>query len=594
MNANDISNLAYIQAKCINEFQKYTTENPLYLSSPKYKETLIASAIRGVDCLVDDSIIPLPMLDLLDKELMNELRDPEVKHIKSKMKTARMKLIKFASCNALEIFLCMNATKRSVSLCNYKFSGDQNKEEIKKTIELVRNKPQPPQRTPAWYEFRNNLITASNAWKALKSKSSRSQLITEKCKEMDISKYETANVNTNTAFHHGTKYEEISVMFYEHKFKTKVEDFGCIRHDKYHCLGASPDGINTCIDSPLYGRMLEIKNPVSREITGIPKEDYWIQMQLQMEVCNLDICDFLETLIKEYEDEDAFLLDSYPPSDSTTKNGEILTPFTHTSKGQLKGIIMYFSSSSGPIYEYMPLYSSEYEYEKWSNEMFEKHQNITWLKNIYWYMKEYSCVVVDRNRKWFESAIPLIEDTWKQIEHTRLKGSAEKPKEKLPARPKTRSRSNSTIEDIPLLLTPPVTGCLLNIGDGDSVSVVVGEEERIEDPIQQCCKEEKESSIIQNELKENSCMAEEDKLSNIYDVILSLLSNCEDIIDKKNDDNENKKKKTRKSENSICVDDYGEMTPSSSPMTRSALAKKKRERKEKSKERDENVIYVIT
>ena len=30
--------------------------------------------------------------------------------------------------------------------------------------------------------------------------------------------------------------------------------------------------------------MLEIKNPVSREITGIPKEEYWIQMQLQMEM----------------------------------------------------------------------------------------------------------------------------------------------------------------------------------------------------------------------------------------------------------------------------------------------------------------------
>ena len=47
---------------------------------------------------------------------------------------------------------------------------------------------------------------------------------------------------------------------------------------KYH-LGASPDGINTDKTSQLYGRMLEIKNIVNREINGIPKSEYWIQMQ---------------------------------------------------------------------------------------------------------------------------------------------------------------------------------------------------------------------------------------------------------------------------------------------------------------------------
>ena len=45
--------------------------------------------------------------------------------------------------------------------------------------------------------------------------------------------------------------------------------------------------------------MLEIKNIVNREINGIPKKEYWIQMQLQMEVCDLGECDFLETRFKE-------------------------------------------------------------------------------------------------------------------------------------------------------------------------------------------------------------------------------------------------------------------------------------------------------
>ena len=52
--------------------------------------------------------------------------------------------------------------------------------------------------------------------------------------------------------------------------------------------------------------MLEIKNIVNREITGIPKKEYWIQMQVQMEVCELNECDFLETKFFEYESEEDF------------------------------------------------------------------------------------------------------------------------------------------------------------------------------------------------------------------------------------------------------------------------------------------------
>jgi hypothetical protein len=52
--------------------------------------------------------------------------------------------------------------------------------------------------------------------------------------------------------------------------------------------------------------MLEVKNIVNRDINGIPKEDYWIQMQLQLECCNLEYCDFVETRFKEYEDEENF------------------------------------------------------------------------------------------------------------------------------------------------------------------------------------------------------------------------------------------------------------------------------------------------
>jgi putative phage-type endonuclease len=140
-----------------------------------------------------------------------------------------------------------------------------------------------------------------SAYKAFESQSSINQLIYEKCqplKSFDEDE-EVKMVNTNTAMHWGQKYEPLSVMIYEAKYGTKVEDFGCIQHPIYKFLGASPDGIVINKESQRYGRMLEIKNPVSREITGIPKKEYWTQMQLQMEVCDLDECDFLETKFKE-------------------------------------------------------------------------------------------------------------------------------------------------------------------------------------------------------------------------------------------------------------------------------------------------------
>lgn len=569
--------MASVQAVSMKVIDKYTIENPLFMSSPKYKESLVTHTIREVEVSIEESILPFAFLEILDKELWMSLHDPSTKYIKSKIKTAKSKLLRFCVSTSVDLYLTMNFKKRSESYDKYEVAvADTSK--ITATVDYVRNKPQPPQRTPAWYEFRNNLITASNAWKALKSKSSKTQLINEKCKELDISKYDTTNVNTNTAFHHGTKYEEISVMFYEHKYKTKVEDFGCIRHDNYHCLGASPDGINTCKSSPLFGRMLEIKNPVSREITGIPKEEYWIQMQLQMEVCNLDVCDFLETLIKEYENEEEFLRDSYPTSEVDEK-GEPLSEFTHTKKKQLKGIIMYFSGKNGPIYEYMPLYISKSEYEKWSAEMFLKHQNITWLKNIFWYMKEYSCVVVDRNKHWFQHAIPHIQDTWKQIEITREKGGVQKKASTLSQvrTAKTRSRSNSTIED---LLDPGLTnthsGCLLNLDEGDIVSVSIGVES--------------ESAKLERQReREEAQMKVEDTYSSVHEVICSILSRCEqEIMLREKEEISSSTAPPASSPSSPA--NKSKSVVLKSPLTRAA--KKKNERKENKKV--ENVIYIET
>ena len=217
-------------------------------------------------------------------------------------------------------------------LSNYKIR------KLEQQITILRNIPQPQQRTEEWYNSRHNMITASSAWKVFGTQSSVNQLIYEKCKP--YVSYATSNINTESPLHWGQKYEPVSVSLYELLYNTKVEDFGCIRDDKYSFLGASPDGINVDKSSPLFGRMLEIKNIVNREINGNPKKEYWIQMQLQMSVCKLNECDFLETKFFEYDSYNDFIKDSSDDNQLYSKNGF------------RKGIFICFNENDLPKYAY--------------------------------------------------------------------------------------------------------------------------------------------------------------------------------------------------------------------------------------------------
>ena len=339
--------------------------------------------------------------------------------------------------------------------------------ETTKKIEYLKSIPQDEQRTAGWYIFRNKLITASAAWKVFKSDSCVNQLIYEKCKPLagnlasssndvddvdDIERkkeqviIEKTFVNTNSPLHWGQKYEKLSVMVYESRNNTKVGEFGCIKHPKYDFLGASPDGINVDPASPLYGRMLEIKNVFNREITGIPIEEYWIQTQLQMQVCDCDECDFLETCFKEYEDEAAFLHDSCSDNDAE---------FYLTSAKTVKGVIAYFMKDGKPFYEYAPLYLTRTQYDKWCEEIIDKNAGITWLKNIYWYLNQYSCVLIRKNDVWFESAIKKIENVWNTILRERESGYEHRAPKKRTPKKKTNIADEETTE----------TGCLIVISD---------------------------------------------------------------------------------------------------------------------------------
>lgn len=403
----------------IQLMSEYIDENPTAISEPDFHETMIEN-VKDLLFMHFDNFFAT------NADMEDEIDD----------------IIDIAS----DLFYIHFIPKRSFLDTFEKKTKSEEIERIKKRLIELANVPQSTQRTKEWYETRHKLITASNAFRAFENESSINQLIYEKCQPLKIEDIpvKAEPVNTSTPMHWGQKYEPVSVMYYENLFSTKVAEYGCIQHDEYKFLGASPDGIVSDPLLPRFGRMLEIKNIVNRDIDGIPKKEYWIQMQLQMETCDLNECDFLETRFIEY--------DSYTDFKG---DGEYLT----SVKGEMKGVFMYFSSNEGkPIYKYKPLNMVEEYYDSvWEPEQIDlcEKLGLNWIKNVYWRLEEVSCVLVLRNRKWFQDNIGQLAKVWDIILKERQSGFEHRAPTK---RAKKENNETNKVDEVCLLNINKLTG----------------------------------------------------------------------------------------------------------------------------------------
>ncbi len=303
-------------------------------------------------------------------------------------------------------------------------TGVKSSYHIEDTISYLDSIPNHKQRSIEWYAVRNTLITASSVWKVFASEAQRNSLIYEKCKnDPNVVPYDDIHAlptssHFGAATHQnpmqwGARYEPVSLMLYKHRTGVKsVGEYGCIPHRQYGFIGASPDGIVTDSTHSKYGRMIEIKNIVNREITGEPLESYWIQMQTQMEVCNLDVCDFIETRFKEYGCDLEFFGEN-----PDVERGVILyfLPRTSVFTGETTG---------EPAYVYYPIENAldRITVETWIENETNMRQDCVLYHTIYWKLLQYSYCEVRRNHQWFESALPDIEELWKTIECEREEG----------------------------------------------------------------------------------------------------------------------------------------------------------------------------
>jgi len=333
--------------------------------------------------------------------------------------------------------------------------------------------PQPEQRTPEWYVYRSERITASDAATAIGEHAKEkdpNKLIIKKC-DPDFFPFED-----NIFCHHGKKYERIATMIYEHIENVKITEFGCLPHPTIPFLGASPDGIcsRSTLDhkfSPLVGRMLEIKCPYTRQIQiegkvddGICPHYYYLQVLLQMECCDLDECDFIQCRLTEYQNRFDFINDEQENTEhyrceyntkTTVKAKKI-----NLDNRWLKGCIIQFLPKD-KIGDPNAFYSAKYiypptlnftpdEYDIWVNKTLSELNKNTegqkllkeyyFDKVLYWKLEKTCVLLIERDVKWFETNLPKFKNFWDKVLYYR-----QNPDKLEELKQKYKKKSNITI-----------------------------------------------------------------------------------------------------------------------------------------------------
>lgn len=299
-------------------------------------------------------------------------------------------------------------------------------------------KPQPAQRTPEWFEERKFRITASSVSnllirdertcknyvelydlsetfdynnKTCNPYSNKQQFIVDKIKQ---------TFTGNPATYWGQRYEPIATSIYERKTNKKVIEFGLLTHDSLSWLAASPDGITED------GVMLEIKCPYRRKVTGIPPIYYYQQVQIQLEVADLDECDFLEIEFTEIASIDEFLDDSLQEHNVEYKGlylqietfpDDFATRKYIYPDGQLFNDTIGLTKWTSKKLEEIVIDNNYSIIKKYDNSMICQNTNYQKLniRIVYWKTQVVSIVNIKRDKMWFEGIKDFLKEQWDDV-----------------------------------------------------------------------------------------------------------------------------------------------------------------------------------
>ncbi|MBR2022489.1 MAG: YqaJ viral recombinase family protein [Mycoplasmataceae bacterium] len=258
------------------------------------------------------------------------------------------------------------------------------------------------QKSQEWLNLRKNFITASNVYKIFDKNDEYIEYIKEKAS--GISKFKG---NDATCF--GEIFEPVAREIYMYLVNEYVEEFGLIVNEKLPYCAVSPDGVTES------DRLLEIKCPYTRVITGGIPNHYYHQIQLQLHVCDCDECDFLECKFTEID------IDEFNNTLHYMNDHDKFICVCKTYNYQVECFI------NGPA----KTINNVSNFSRYSDNNFIKHIKISDVpKNNYWnnpkpryYKLDFiSLQTVDRNNEWLDlhrndlnETIPFVEECRKDI-----------------------------------------------------------------------------------------------------------------------------------------------------------------------------------
>lgn len=257
--------------------------------------------------------------------------------------------------------------------------------QYKKRLEELLRIEKIDQRTPKWYEARQNLITASNFAQALdKAKfGTQKEFLIKKCcpqhsknGEIDI---------WCPPLKWGTMYEPVAIKIYEMRNKVKLHELGLLKHETLEYFGASPDGITED------GIMLEIKCPFRRKIIDneVPLQ-YYFQVQGQLDVCKLEECDYLECKLSET------IVD---------RDGDMYMMLLLLPQDEERGIVLERVVNGEPVYMYSPvsLTNKTDNDIKVLKEWYDQHIDLypSQIAHL-WHLQLYSVQRIHKDREFLE------------------------------------------------------------------------------------------------------------------------------------------------------------------------------------------------
>lgn len=214
-------------------------------------------------------------------------------------------------------------------------------------------------------------------------------------------------------FKWGWRFEPVARDLYSACFADGApiyDGLGRIRHATLPRLGASPDGL--VMAGPRCGRLVELKCPISRELNGSIPMRYWVQMQLQAEVCDVDAVEYFEVSLG------SVAMDS---ASHTELLGSKL-PWIG------KVCVVAASADAAPStyeYAYSPLFEAKVSgIERcmaWVPDAVAGGSIV--LESAVWWVKDYHTQTVLRNPRWWNTVgRPAYEKFWEDVEAARADG----------------------------------------------------------------------------------------------------------------------------------------------------------------------------